>query len=149
MYIMNKRGLRGFSSEQLVHETHSPAQGKEKKKLQGENWFFHEVLLFFFLPSQSCDSIAALSEHLYQFKGYPSCSTSKSHLIVAFLKLSQCLRMWHLGAVVKLRWAATLCTQHQVSQKNTAFVGNHFLSQNCWFPTLLPSIYFADVKKIC
>lgn len=48
MYIMNKRGLRGFSSEQLVHETHSPAQGKEKKKLQGENWFFHKVLLFFF-----------------------------------------------------------------------------------------------------
>lgn len=108
-------------------------------------WSFSEVLLFFFLPSHSCDSSAALLKHLHQcnceMRGCPSCSNSRSHLIGAFLKSTHYLGRWDVGAVVKFWWAAALCTQHQVSQKNTAFVDNHFLCQNCWFPSLLPSIY--------
>lgn len=107
-------------------------------------WSFSVVLLFF-IPSHSCDSSAALSKHLHQcnceMKGCPSCSNSRSHSIGAFLKSAHYLSMWDVGALVKFRWAAALCTQHQVPQKNTAFVGNHFQCQNCWFPSLLPSIY--------
>lgn len=101
-------------------------------------------MIIIFLRLLTVYDLAALSKHWHncncKMEGYPSFSNSESQLIDALLKLIHSLIIRQLCVMVKLRWAASLCTQHQVFQKSNALLGNHSVWQNCRFCAHLPSV---------